>query len=168
MLFRSHMTMRFLISTLPIFQGVNRASYFASIVISPYLLMHQRLAWYIIADCAWIVKLQFAGQGPEPIRAWCRTCRHFPAPLGIVTATQITVCRTGVGAPSPPSLREVDSPKAKTEGVSYRWKGHSPSQKSKIFASPLKEGAKGSFAAELPDKFQFVNHSSFGWMLPVS
>jgi len=49
----------------------------------------------------------------------------------------------------------VDSPKAKTEGVLYRSKGHSPSQKSKIFASPLKEGAKGSFAAELPDKFQF-------------
>jgi len=39
-------------------------------------------------------------------------------------------------------------------GSAYRWKGHSPSQKSKIFASPLKEGAKGSFAAELPDKYQ--------------
>ena len=82
-------------------------------------------------------------------------------PPGIVTTVQISVYRTGAGAPSPPPLREVDSPKAKTEGVSYRSKGHSPSQKSKIFASPLKEGAKGSFTAELPDKFQFNGQTCF-------
>ena len=101
------------------------------------------------------------GMGRQPMRAWCGVYRYCPDPLGIVTAIQILVCRTGAGAPSPPSLREVDSPKAKTEGVSYRSKGHSPSQKSKIFASPLKEGAKGSFAAELPDKFQFNGQTCF-------
>ncbi len=35
------------------------------------------------------------------------------------------------------------SPSGLTEGVSYNSQRHSPSQKSKIFASPLTEGARG-------------------------
>ena len=47
----------------------------------------------------------------------------------------------------PPSLREVDSPKAKTEGVSCQTKQHSPSHDLRR-ASPLNEGAKALYGSQ--------------------
>ena len=66
---------------------------------------------------------------------------------------QIAVYRTGAVALLPPSLR--------SEGVSCRTKVHSPSQKSEIFASPLKEGAKFGAPIQQPAKLKFIEHITF-------
>ena len=34
-------------------------------------------------------KLEFGGESPLTIRAWCSVFRYFPDPLGIVTAEQL-------------------------------------------------------------------------------
>ena len=34
-------------------------------------------------------KLEFGGESPLTIRAWCSAFRYYPSPLGIVTAEQL-------------------------------------------------------------------------------
>jgi hypothetical protein len=44
----------------------------------------QAMRWFWVFD-----KLEFGGQWPLTMRAWCSAFRYCPDPLGIVTAEQL-------------------------------------------------------------------------------
>ena len=50
------------------------------------LLCSQRSLWHYVSQ---LDKLEFGGESPLTMRAWCSGFRYCPNPLGIVTAEQL-------------------------------------------------------------------------------